>query len=385
MRILLLSWNYAPVLGGMEYLITNLFRGLRRAGHDVRLLTTYAEGAEAEEGVERATRKGLAAYELHALRSGWRACRSLRPDVILCGSVVTAPVALLLSRAFRVPFVVSVYGSDLVFDHWLYQRVVGFPLRRADRLVACSRHTMRIAEAAGYDPAKIDVVYPGVTLGDFAADPEIDGSRYFGPTAGRRVLLSVGRLVRRKGILEFVEKVMPRLVEADSTVLYVIVGGDATASLAHRERMSDSIRARVRELGLEDHVRLAGELPDDVLRSLYFQAEIFVLPVLDLPGDVEGFGIVFLEAALAGTPSVATRSGGIPEAVADGTGGLLVEPADYGGLTRAILRLLEDRELRRRYARQARDRARREFGWETITDQHARVLESVARARAAAS
>ena len=111
---------------------------------------------------------------------------------------------------------------------------------------------------------------------------------------------------------------------------------------------------------------------------------VFVLPALEVPGDVEGFGIVFLEAAQASTPSVATKIGGIPDAVEDGVTGLLVEPGDYVQMTHAIVRLLEDSELRERLARQGRVRVQRSFGWGTITGHHVRVLEDVVQERARA-
>jgi phosphatidylinositol alpha-1,6-mannosyltransferase len=133
----------------------------------------------------------------------------------------------------------------------------------------------------------------------------------------------------------------------------------------------------VEALGLHDHVRLLGMLPEDDLVGLYRLAELFVLPVLEVPGDVEGFGIVLLEAALAETAIVATRAGGIPEAVEDGTTGLLVEAGNHDEVSGAILRLLSDDDLRERLAKNGAARARAEFSWEVIAARHARVLVSV--------
>jgi glycosyltransferase involved in cell wall biosynthesis len=365
-KILFLSWNYPPRIGGIEDVVANLFAGLRRATNDVRLLTAHAPEAPVEDGVLRAPRPGLPAFLLHALRRGWSTCRSFRPDVILCGSVVPAPVALLLSRAFRLPFVVLVYGSDLLFDRWAYQRVLRLVLPRADRLVAISAGTRRILEEGGYDTSRVEVVPPGVRLERFADRPRGAAASALELPPGRRVLLTVGRLVRRKGIAEFVERVMPRLAEADPS-----------DSLAHHERLRAQIEARVEALGLHDHVRLLGMLPEDDLVGLYRLAELFVLPVLEVPGDVEGFGIVLLEAALAETAIVATRAGGIPEAVEDGRTGLLVEAGNHDEVSRAILRLLSDDDLRERLAKNGAARARAEFSWEVVAARHERVLVSV--------
>jgi phosphatidylinositol alpha-1,6-mannosyltransferase len=111
---------------------------------------------------------------------------------------------------------------------------------------------------------------------------------------------------------------------------------------------------------------LLGKIPDEDLLRLYFLADIFILPCLDIPGDVEGFGIVFAEAALAGAASVATRVGGIPEAVQDEVTGLLAEPGDFKGLVERIARLLTNESERKRLAEAGARRARAELAWPVI-------------------
>ncbi|MGE5609965.1 MAG: glycosyltransferase family 4 protein, partial [Bacillota bacterium] len=189
-----------------------------------------------------------------------------------------------------------------------------------------------------------------------------------------RILLSVGRLIRRKGLLEFVEHVMPALVKDHPDVLLLIVGDDAKVSLVHPERLRERIQAKVAELHLENHVRLLGTVPDAELNALFHQAHLFVLPALDIPGDIEGFGIVLLEAALAGVPAVATRVGGIPEAVQDNITGLLTPPADYPALHQAISRLLSDNALYQSLSSAAAHRARTDFSWDAILPQYEQSL-----------
>jgi len=180
------------------------------------------------------------------------------------------------------------------------------------------------------------------------------------------VILSVGRLVRRKGFVELVREVMPQVVRRHPEVLLLIVGSDPDSSLIHRERISDEIRAAVKELGLEQHVRLLGRVPDDDLRVLMMRSELFVLPVRSVPGDMEGFGIVFLEAALAGVPSVSTRVGGVPDAVEHGVTGWLVAPQDINGFSEAVCRLLDDDGERKRLGEAARKRVQERFNWDTL-------------------
>jgi phosphatidylinositol alpha-1,6-mannosyltransferase len=378
MKILFLSWNYPPARGGIECLVENLFHELATR-NDIRLLTAHSAGAAPEPGVERAPRPGIAAYLAFVLRRGWSICRAERPDVVLCGTVVPAPVAVLLRWRFGVPFVIPTYGSDILREGWLYQVAFKWLLRRAASVIAVSGETRSLLARRGFDPAAIRVIYPGVRAGDFQRPPGSVSPEMEALVSGRRALLTVGRLIRRKGVLEFIEGVMPQLSRDLPDVLYLVVGDDAKASLVHHERLRDRIAARINELGLGGHVRLLGSLSDADLRALYFRSHVFVLPCLDIPGDMEGFGIVFLEAALAGMPSVATRVGGIPEAVEDGVTGLVVPPGDSDAMRKAVNRLLSDETARRRMAAAGAERARKMFDWPAIAAQYEDSLALAAR------
>lgn len=111
-------------------------------------------------------------------------------------------------------------------------------------------------------------------------------------------------------------------------------------------------------------VRFIHEADDAERNAWYAASDAFALPVRDEGDDVEGFGIVFLEAALAGLPSVAGRSGGAPEAVLDGETGLLVDSTDPQAIAGAVQRLRADPELRRRLGRTGCERGLRDFRWE---------------------
>lgn len=380
MKILILSWNFPPTTGGIEYVVKHIFDGLRRRGHEVDVVTSFAEVA-AEEHVFRAPRKGLFEYVRYAFSKGWKLCRESKPDVILCGTVVAALPALVLSLFHRRPYVVLVHGSDLLHPGRLYQAATTFLLRSAATVCANSRQTQLLLETKGIGSGRIEVVYPGVESARFEKKPEKGAEKILEEIRGRKALLSVGRLVKRKGILEFVERVMPELVRKHPEIVFLVVGEDAIDSLIHREKMKEQIARKAQELHLENHVRLLGRLSDEDLLPLYFRAEVFVLPCLELPDDVEGFGIVFSEAALAGLPIVATRVGGIPDAVDDGKTGILVSAGDYHGLASAILRLLGSEGLRAQMAKTAAARARELFDWDVITKRYEEVLTAITQRR----
>lgn len=374
-KLLMLSWNFPPAMGGIENMVESLFRGLRRRGHEVRIVTSGTRGAPAEEGVHRATRPGLPAYVAASFLRGWALCRAEKPDFILCGSLVSAPAGWALSRLFRRPWGVTLYGSDLAIGGRVYRTVVRFLLRRADSLFPISRHTASLAARFGVDMNRAAIIPPGVRTEPFDRPPTEGAGELLDACRGKKVILTVGRLVRRKGVLEFVRDVMPTILQRHPDALFLAVGEDAAGSLIHRgEGMRARIEAVIGEKGLGESARLLGSLDEKDLIALYFRADVFVLPGLDLPGDVEGFGIVFSEAALAGVPLAATRTGGVPDAVEDGVTGLLVPPGQPAALAEAVSRLLSDEALRARLGRAAAERARTVFAWDVIVRRYEEAL-----------
>jgi phosphatidylinositol alpha-1,6-mannosyltransferase len=382
-RVLVLAWNFPPAVGGMESVAMNLVAGLPRCGHEVFTIARYAPGRDSDASIVRPSRPGLLAYQVFSFFAGWRRLRGAGADVLVCPGIASAPVAWCLSRRFRIPWLVLAHGSDVMHGGWWYRACMKFLFRRAAGVPANSGHTQELLLSVGCSPDRIRVIHPGVDEAPFPAlaDDAARALREKNQLRGRRVLLSAGRLVRRKGIAEFVEYVMPALLRRFPGLVYVVAGGDATASLAHSERLLESLRQRVRDVGMSDHVQLLGNVSDAHLRELYYSADLLVLPSIPVQGDVEGFGIVFLEAALAQTPAVATKLGGIPDAVEHGLSGILLDPGDWNGLAQAIGELLDDEPRRKELGASARRRVLARFTWPTIVRQYADFIgEIVARA-----
>jgi len=383
-RVLLMAWNFPPAVGGIETVARHLADGLPGCGLDVFTIARHAPEGSDDPVIRRPERPGLAAYQLFAWREAWRRLRAVGAEVIVCAGIVNAPVAWCLSRWFSIPYVLLAHGSDVAHGGWWYRRVMGFLFRQAAGVPANSHPTRYLLEGIGCRPERIRVIHPGVDVERFQelGDAELQAWRLRHQVRGRRVLLTTGRLIRRKGILEFIEQVLPALVRRYPDLIYVVAGGDATASLVHAERLLETIGRRVGQLGLQDSVRLLGHVPDDTLREWYYLADLFVLPAIPVPGDVEGFGIVFLEAALARTPAVATRLGGIPDAVEPGQSGVLVNPGDPEALTRAIVELLDDPGRLVALGGSARQRVLDRFAWPAIVRSYADFIgEVVARSR----
>jgi len=134
-------------------------------------------------------------------------------------------------------------------------------------------------------------------------------------------------------------------------------------------------------MGLEDHVRVLGWLTDLELAKVYQISDLMVLPALSTKGDVEGFGIVILEAAAAGRPTVATRVGGIPDAIEDGRSGILVDPEEPDRMSEAIVRLLRDDQARLALGQYAQNRVREQFGWDSIIRRYEELFKSMTESK----
>jgi phosphatidylinositol alpha-1,6-mannosyltransferase len=178
----------------------------------------------------------------------------------------------------------------------------------------------------------------------------------------KRILLSVGRLVERKGIHWFVRDVMPAIVAGrGDCCVYLIVGQGA---------YHGTIRQVIRETGLEEHIFMLGHVSDEVLSRLYNIADIFVMPNVPVEGDMEGFGLVALEAASCELPVVASRLEGIEEAIEDRESGFLVEPSDAHEFASIINWLLEDNARAKEFGKKVRSSILANYGWGGICQRY---------------
>jgi len=184
-----------------------------------------------------------------------------------------------------------------------------------------------------------------------------------------RIILTVGGLVARKGH-DMVIRALPRLRQTVPDVMYLIVGDGP-----YRTQLETLAVA----LGVQDHVIFVGKVPGEYLPDIYALSDVFVMPSREQLNvcDVEGFGIVFLEANACGKPVVGGRSGGIPDAIIDGVTGLLVNPHDPEDIANALARLLTDGDLAVRIGRQGRLRVASDFNWARLGRRVRGILDSI--------
>jgi phosphatidyl-myo-inositol dimannoside synthase len=344
--VLIVTRNLPPLWGGMEQLNWHMVDELAQEAI-VRVVGPSGSGEGICPGVEmlEVPLRPLPRFLLGAFGKAMKSARRSRPDVVLAGSGLTAPIAWLAARVSGAKSVVYVHGLDVAIANVLY-RCFWIPvMRRMDCVIANSRATAQLAQQAGIHPAKIRIVNPGVSLPnrpiDMDAAARLREEKQWG---ARSLLLSVGRLTSRKGLREFVEDVLPKIVSRCPDVLLLVVGEAPANSLHAAIQTTESIRLAASNAGVAGNLEFLGVITDrDRLATIYETADVHVFPVRSIPNDPEGFGMVAIEAAAHGLPTVAYATGGVVDAVAEGVSGYLLTPGDSAAFADTVEHLLKQR------------------------------------------
>ncbi|HET6607430.1 MAG TPA: glycosyltransferase [Rhodopila sp.] len=269
--------------------------------------------------------------------------------IVCVGELVAGGwLAAACRRFFKVKTIIYVHGEE-ISTRTSYDQA-GLRRRRAladaAGIVAVSRFTRQaLIEGLGVPPEKIQLISNGVDLGRFSVQPSAKHlvDRY--GLAGRRVLLTVGRLYARKGVDKVIEA-LPQILRGVPDLVYLVVGAGTYRS---------TLQALAAEHQVTDHVAFAGAVPDHELTAHYGLADAFIMANRELSdGDTEGFGLVFLEANACGVPVVAGKAGGSTDAVTDRVNGLVIDGTNVGEIVTAVVSLFSDAELRARLIAQGR-------------------------------
>lgn len=381
--ILFISSNFPPVVGGSAVVYDQI---CSHAAEHVVALGQWRDHQTGEAWAEIDREDAGRAYDIHRIEyvrpplkadlglrglqrhDLWVMLRTLltataliarhRVRVVCLGELVTAgwlvfPLRYLMFRRVYI----YTHGEEISQQSYsLLDRLRGAFLAHATGVIAVSQFCKsQIFSRFGLDPQRVRVLPNGVDLSLFTPG---ERNRDCLPELARRgrVLLSVARLVERKG-QAFLIRAMPLILESDPDVRCLIAGtGPQEAPL----------RALIAELGLEAHCILVGSVSNEALVELYRAVDIFVLPCVTLPdGDTEGYGLVFVEANACGLPVVAGAAGGTVEAVIDEETGLLVDGSSPTQIADAVLRILRSPDLARRLSADGLRRART-MGWEDV-------------------
>jgi len=365
MRLLIVASTAPPPYGGMQSWLLDLIEGFAPR-HDVAVLCNESAdpGLLRERGASRLfVVERLACErpeEREALvRATLGAAREHRAELAHLTQAGLVSLAAPLAEA-GVRSVVSTHGKDLT-QNWMWG-IEGPPEPRHRALrehfpdvhlvTAVSGFTRRMAIETGA-PEPVRVIPPAVDTERFSPGDRRDARRRLGLPLDRPLILSVGRLVLRKGFLDTV------------AAMQGLAGRGALLAIVGEGPDEGEIVRFIDALGVGDRVRLFGSVDPERLLHCYRAADLFALPAYErdeVQGrDCEGFGIVFLEAAACGLPCVAASAGGVPDAVVDGVTGVLVPPNDVPALGGALEAMIGDRERARALGAAGRKRAVEEF------------------------
>ena len=396
MRVLLISWEYPPVIeGGLARHVRKLSEHLVGEGTEVHVLTRSGGHLPSEE-----VRHGVVVHRVREpefpkdvnafvhwveamnrdmLEMGRELCERLDFDLVHSHDWLVAGAAERLAREARAPWVVTVHATEYGrHQGWVQNHPQSHihaaeraMVRRADQVIACSRYMRtHVSSVFGIPPRRIAVIPNGVDPRDL--EPVVDdlpGLRCRFAKPDQRLVLLVGRLVHEKGFhlaLDALAAVVQRLDD-----VRFVVAGTGTAET--------ELKRQARRLRLMGHGSFLGWVGDDMLHSLYRVSEIVIVPSI-----YEPFGLVALEAMASGCLCVVADTGGLREVVpSDGSVGLRFISRNAASLEEVLEQALTDEETRARVVAEARDHVLK-FDWLEVARRTGQVYAEVAGIRAGA-
>ena len=349
--ILFITRNYPPKVGGLEIYSYHLIRQFEKTCTVFKIT------------LSRSRWHLFWFLPFCLLKAVWLCRRHPILSIHLCDGLL-APIGLILKCLTGARVTASVHGLDVTYARAIYQLIVPRCLSRLDLIFCGSHHGMEQCLQRRVPPHKCRMVPYGIEPAEFELPPP-DASVVRAIEAqagidlnGRKILLTVGRLVPRKGIAWFVSQVMPEL---DRGYAYVIAGAGPDFQ---------AVKALIQHHGLTDRVALLGKVPNATRQQLMALADLFIMPNIRVPGDMEGFGIAALEAGSSGLPVIASNIEGLRDAVIDGVTGHLVEERNAQQYADKIRNSHFNRETVRSVVNQR-------FNWSHIASRyHALLFES---------
>ena len=311
--ILFITRNYPPKIGGLEKYSYHLIREFEAHG-PIRKIT-----------LSKSTKHLIWFFPYSFLKALYLILKYSIQSVHLCDGLLS-PVGFLLKSLTGAKVTVTIHGLDITYDNSFYQMLIPWCIKKLVGIVCVSRSTSDEC-VRRIIPCPNSIVIPnGIRPGALSLQRPKNGLRrelenLVGSSLdNKKILLTIGHLVKRKGVAWFVESVMPCL---ETGYVYVIAGEGIERRV---------IQKIVDRQNLNGRVMLLGEVSDGNRKALYNASDIFIMPNITIPGDVEGFGIVAIEAGSCGLPVIAGNIQGIRDAVIDGKTGYLVEEERCGGV-----------------------------------------------------
>lgn len=367
LNILFIAFDYKPNLGGVAEYTHELARHLFISGHKVKVIAKKINGWEEfdrQVDFEIIRADCEPSKKLYTRFRFFNHIYSLIKNDGYSVAIVNYPNSFgmyssIALRLKRIPVILFTYGNEVLLngssprsvrkDKFIYSMV--------KRFLTISSFTREVLLKERYIPAeKIGIVSPGINTEIFIEEKVVNDTG-----DNEKIVLTVTRLVERKGI-DTVLKAFPAVLERVPEAEYVVIGDGPD---------KDRLQEITRTLGLQGKVRFLGQVSEKEKFEWYDRCSLFIMPSRRTQKEVEGFGIVFLEANARKKPVIGGNSGGQPDAVSHGESGYLVDPLDEVEISERIVELLEDEELAAEMGEKGWQRARDKFLWSDL----AKLLE----------
>ena len=377
MKILMLSWEYPPrIVGGIARVVYDLSHKLVKDGHEVTVVT-YQEG----DSLEFENDKGVKVYRVKNYMihpnnfTDWimqlnfnltaKATQIINEqgsfDVIHAHDWLVAYSAKTLKDAFQIPIVSTIHATESGRNSGIHDDVQRYindtewllTYESTEVIVNSNYMKCELQRLFGLPFEKINVIPNGINLNNFnGIDRDYDFRRKYAMD-NEKIILYIGRLVYEKGIQHLISA-MPKIINGYNDTK-LIIGG--------KGGMYDELKQQVKALGIENKVYFTGYLSSKEVQKMYKCADIAVFP-----STYEPFGIVALEAMLAGVPTVVSDIGGLNEIVEHGVNGMKSYAGNCNSIADSVLSLLYNHQLCDNITKSAKNKVKQEFNWNKITN-----------------
>ena len=386
MEILFITHKYPPIIGGMEKQSYELISRMDKK-HQVHILAYEGKGSKLKWFLSLKRR----------IKSILRKNPTI--DLIHLNDGLMAAACSWLKKYTSIPIVATYHGLDITFPSDIFQKRIIPKLYKLDGAICVSHATAAACRQKGFTQEKIHVVLNGVDhdLADIPIDPE------FAPKVERRlnlnlkekkVIVTMGRAVKRKGFSWFLQNVVPNLNE---DVIFLMIG-PLNTQLGLWEKIVNGLPGSLRSklqlmFGMATDVKaITSAIEDERLKGKVFHmgkvsfqdlmqylslADVFVMPNIKVEGDAEGFGLVALEASLRGLPVVAAGIEGITDAVREGKNGILLPSGDADKWVKTLNGLLRNDKKLAQMSTSALQSTLADYGWDKMVNGYEKVFECI--------
>ncbi len=358
-RILICANSFPPQTGGLATYSSQLAQHLEKLKFNITVIapagpTHTAHEAEQLNNVLRFSSK-IDLYKKCLIEIP-------RADLVFIvqrGNYLT--LAYYINKILCRPYVVALHGHEVQSNK---RKSIIKKMNHASALVPGSAYTANHFKGLGVDPSLLNIINHGTTL---IMNTDLNVREKY-MLDGKRVILTVARLIKHKG-QDHLLKSLPKILEKIPNAHYLMVGDGPDKD--YLEDMAFN------QLDLSEHVTFAGSISDENVAACYYECDIFAMISRQHKNNVEGFGIAFLEAGYASKAVVGGNSGGIPDAVEHNKTGILVDPNDLGKISTAIIDLLQNENKRTEYGRNGKNRVLERFTWEKVAQTYANLFNNI--------